>query len=136
MTNIVYVDGVFDLFHSGHINFLQESKKQGNNLYVGVISDDDAKSYKRTPVIPHQDRIIMLQQCKLVDKVIENPPLILTEEFIKEHNIDIVIHADDSAQSDFFKVPIELGIMKYIPYSKHISTTKIISKINKLYKCL
>ena len=50
---IVYIDGIFDLFHRGHL----ESLKQAKNIYedcfllVGVISDEEAKSYKREPII-------------------------------------------------------------------------------------
>lgn len=131
--NTVYVDGVFDLFHAGHINFLKEAKKYGDKLLVGVITDKDVESYKRTPIIAHSDRITMLKFCKLVDKVIEYPPLVITEEFILKNKIDLVIHADDSKQEEFFKVPISKGIMKYIPYTSRISTTKLINSIAEKY---
>lgn len=131
--NTVYVDGVFDLFHAGHINFLKEAKKYGDKLLVGVITDKDVQSYKRTPVITHNDRVTMLKFCKLVDKVIEHPPLVITEEFLSKNKIDLVIHADDSKQEDFFKVPIRKGIMKYIPYTSRISTTKLINAIGEKY---
>lgn len=125
----VYVDGVFDLFHVGHINLLKNARKHGDVLIVGIISDRDTMSYKRQPIINHDDRITMLKHCSLVDEIVENPPLILTNEFIVDNRIDIVIHADDSKQEDFFKIPIQLGIMKYVPYTQAISTTKIIAKI-------
>jgi len=125
----VYVDGVFDLFHVGHINLLLNAKEYGNQLVVGVITDKDTESYKRTPVINHKNRVTMLKYCSIVDEIIENPPLVLTKKFIVDNNIDLVIHADDSKQEEFFKVPIDLGIMKYVPYTKSISTTKIIEKI-------
>ena len=127
----VYVDGVFDLFHVGHLNLFKNAKKYGDILVVGIISDEDAISYKRTPIITHKNRISMLEHCSLVDEIVENPPLILTKEFLLDNRIDIVIHADDSKQEEFFKIPIELGIMKYVPYTKYISTTKIIEKITK-----
>ena len=131
--NTVYVDGVFDLFHAGHINFLKEAKKYGDKLLVGVITDKDVQSYKRTPIITHSDRVTMLKFCKLVDKVIEYPPLVITEEFLLKNKIDLVIHADDSKQEKFFKVPISKGIMKYIPYTSRISTTKLINAIGEKY---
>jgi len=130
---IVYVDGVFDLFHIGHINLLSNAKKLGDYLIVGIISDEDVKNYKRLPIISHQHRIKMLKHCNIVDKIIESPPLVLTKEFIEKNNIDLVIHGNDSLQEEFFKVPIELGIMRYIPYTKEISTTKIIDKIKNNY---
>ena len=128
----IYVDGVFDLFHIGHINLLKKAKKFGDILVVGVISDKDTESYKRTPVINHENRIRMLEECSIVDEVIQTPPLVLTKEFIINNKIDLVIHADDSKQEEFFKVPIEMGIMRYVPYTKTISTTKIIKRIKEL----
>lgn len=127
----VYVDGVFDLFHIGHINLLKKAKEYGDILIVGIITDKDTESYKRTPIIEHKNRIEMLRHCKIVDEVIENPPLVITKDFIQNNSIDLVVHADDSKQEAFFKIPIELGIMKYVPYTASISTTKIINKIKQ-----
>ena len=126
---IVYVDGVFDLFHAGHIQFLKKAKSLGTYLIVGVISDEACQSYKRKPIIDLNNRIIMVENIKIVDKVVTKSPLIISKEFIETHNIDIVVHGDDSKQEEFFKVPIEMGIMKYVSYTQKISTTKIIDKI-------
>ena len=48
---IIYCDGVFDLFHNGHINHFKQIKQLYPNSYliVGVVSDSDASSYKRIP---------------------------------------------------------------------------------------
>ena len=126
---VIYVDGVFDLFHYGHIEFLKKAKNLGSKLIVGVVTDKDVESYKRTPIIPQKHRINMLKYCTLVDEIIENPPLFIDEDFIKKHNIDLIVHGDDSSQADFFAVPIKLGIMRYVHYTQEISTTKIIQKI-------
>ena len=126
---IVYVDGVFDLFHFGHLEFLKAAKSHGYLLIVGVISDEDCATYKRKPVIEHSLRCEILKHIDVVDIVIENPPLKITEEFIFEHQINLVIHGNDNLQLEFFDVPIKLGKMKYIPYTPVISTTKIIKKI-------
>ena len=130
---IVYVDGVFDLFHAGHIEFLKKAKSLGSYLIAGVISDESCQSYKRKPIIELDNRLIMIENTKIVDKVIRDSPLIIDEAFIKEHNIDIVVHGDDSKQEDFFKIPIELGIMRYVSYTSGISTTQIIDKVRKNY---
>lgn len=122
----VYVDGVFDLFHFGHVSFLKKAKQLGNKLIIGVVTDEDAQSYKRQPIIPFKFRKQMIEEFNLGVKVVP-AVLYLTEEFIKEHNIDIVIHGDDDEQAEFYRVPREMGIMKYVPYTKGISTTNIIN---------
>ena len=53
---VVYCDGTFDLFHSGHIKFLETCKSFGDYLIVGIISDENVKSYKRYPVLKLKDR--------------------------------------------------------------------------------
>ena len=52
----IYIDGTFDLLHSGHYNFLEQAKKYGKKLIVGVISDKNVKSYKRYPILELKDR--------------------------------------------------------------------------------
>src|SRR3989344_5626696 len=71
----VYTYGVFDLFHSGHIELLKEAKKLGDYLIVGLFTDEVAKGFKREPVIPLQHRKKMLEHCIFVDKVVEQSEL-------------------------------------------------------------
>ena len=125
---IVYVDGVFDLLHIGHLNFLKKAKELGDILLVGVVTDEDAKSYKRNPIIPYHERYQLVDNLKCVDKTIP-AVLRLTKKFIEDNKIDVVVHGDDNEQQEFFKVPREMGIMKYIPYYGETSTTLIINKI-------
>src|SRR5690606_26928530 len=55
---IVYHAGVWDLFHAGHLRVLEQSKKLGDVLIVGVVTDDGAAAYKpRRPVIPQHERL-------------------------------------------------------------------------------
>ena len=131
----VYVDMVGDLFHVGHINLFKKAKALFPDkeafLVVGVHSDEDVSSYKRTPIIKQKHRYEMIRFCKLVDQVIESAPLEVTKEFLEEHQIDYVVHGDDINQElmNQHKVPIDLGIVRYFPYTAGISTTKIIEKI-------
>lgn len=137
---IVYIDGIFDLFHRGHLESLKQAKNIVEDcfLLVGVISDEVAKSYKREPIINEKDRIEIIRSIDLVDKVIENPPLILTEEFINIYNIDLVVHSfkdeeDWEKQKYFFDSLIKINKFKKINYYNQTSTTNIIDIIKKNY---
>lgn len=44
--HVVYVDGGFDLFHVGHIEFLRLARELGTYLIVGVHSDEDVHKHK------------------------------------------------------------------------------------------
>ena len=137
----VYIDGVYDLFHVGHITTLEYCKNMfgGENtfLIVGVINDLDATSYKRQPIINEKDRYTIIQSLKVVDEVIENAPLIVTEEFMNVHHIDYVLHSfsdqvDAEKQSEFYKVPRERNAFIQVPYSTGTSTSDIIKKIKSI----
>ena len=136
MKNIVYIDGIFDLFHRGHLESFKKAKSLFTDTYliVGIISDKNATHYKRIPVIPEIDRYEIIRNIKIVDKVIEDSPLIMDNEFINKHKIDLIVHGfrnneDYLNQKDFFELPIKLNKFKKIPYYSKESTTKIINRI-------
>jgi len=131
----VYADGVFDLFHAGHLEFLRKAKEAGGPgafLLVGVITDEDA-TWKRAPIVPHGERVAVVSACKLVDGVVERPPIILTDTFLDSARVDIVVHGDDSLQEEFFRAAISRGIMRYVPYTSGVSTSEIIARVIARY---
>ena len=139
-SQIIYTDGIFDLFHRGHIEYLNLIKKTYPNfkLYVGIINDQDATKYKRKPIYNHEDRVTIISNIKCVDNVIENAPLIVNEEFLNKYNIDLVVHGfsnekDIEKQKEFFEIPVKLNKFASIPYYNKISSTEIIEKIKKYY---
>ena len=132
----IYCDGIYDLFHAGHVTTLKYIKNMYNDVYlvVGLISDNDATSYKRAPIINETNRQIILESCKYVNEIIPNAPLIITKDFINLHKIDLVVHgfadpSDEKNQGEFFRESKELGKFKIIPYSNIESTTAIIKRI-------
>lgn len=134
----VYIDGIFDLFHYGHLESFRKCKEisqvENVELIVGVISDAVAEKYKRKPIINEQHRYQIIRNIKYVDDVIENSPLIITKEFMDKHKIDLVIHGfsnpeDADKQADFFQYPKSINKFKEIEYCSEISTTEIIQKI-------
>ncbi len=136
----VYIDGVWDLGpHAAHLNYMQYVKKcaaeeTGDTevtLVVGVVSDADTASYKRAPVVNEAHRAQCVAAVRFVDEVVPNSPLVITENFLDEHDIQLVFHGDDSKQEAFFGACIERGIMRYIPYDvEHtgVSTTQLIER--------
>lgn len=133
----IYMDGVFDLFHVGHLTAIQQCARLGDRVLIGVVGDKDAAGYKRPPIILAQDRVAVVAALSVVDKVICPCPLVVTEDFLLQHEIDLVVHGfankDDAAkQAEFFRVPIQLGKFQQIEYYQGLSTTDIIQKISSL----
>ena len=130
----VYTCLVGDLFHVGHVNFLRQSKAEGDYLLVGVCSDEDCKLYKRETVMTLKERVVVIEACKYVDEIIERPPSVINQEFMDEHKIDLIVHGDDSNTEQllyFYGPAIRQGKYKSLPYTKGISTTDVIERITK-----
>ena len=133
---IIYIDGIFDLFHFGHIESFRKCKELDKNvtLIVGVISDKVASSYKRPPIYCESHRYALVENSKYVDQIIKDPPLVITKEFMEEYKIDVVVHAflnknDENKQDEFFCYPKSINKFQTISYCNEISTSEIIKKI-------
>jgi D-beta-D-heptose 7-phosphate kinase/D-beta-D-heptose 1-phosphate adenosyltransferase len=90
---IVTINGAFDLMHGGHLHILNEAKRQGDVLIVGLNSDQSVRSYKgpTRPLVPERRRAEMLLALRMVDYVHifdeENPIA-----FLREVNPDVHVN--------------------------------------------
>eukprot|EP00301_Raphidiophrys_heterophryoidea_P003367 c11522_g1_i3.p1 GENE.c11522_g1_i3~~c11522_g1_i3.p1 ORF type:complete len:261 (+),score=56.78 c11522_g1_i3:712-1494(+) len=130
----VYVDGVYDLCHVGHMVAFQNALKHGNRLFVGVCSDEDVARYKRNPIMTTQERIAVVSACQGVFKVIMNAPCTkgaLDEAFIREHNIHIVCLGEeyDNPEDQWYAIPRRMGMVRILPRYQGLSTSDLIRRI-------
>ncbi|KAJ8616901.1 hypothetical protein MRB53_013087 [Persea americana] len=75
----IYMDGCFDLMHYGHANALRQAKALGDELVVGVVSDEEIIANKGPPVLSMEERLVLVSGLKWVDEVIANAPYAITE---------------------------------------------------------
>ncbi|ODQ64390.1 hypothetical protein NADFUDRAFT_83877 [Nadsonia fulvescens var. elongata DSM 6958] len=135
----IYADGVFDLFHLGHMRQLEQAKKALPNvvLICGVPSDEETHRRKGLTVLEDQQRCETLKHCKWVDEVIPNAPWCVTKEFLDEHSIDYVAHDDlpyaSGTDDDIYKPIKEAGRFLTTQRTEGISTSDIITKIIRDY---
>ena len=67
----LFVPGVFDVFHIGHLNYLKNAAQHGDYIIVGVQEDRSVfKSKGVKPVIPLAERMCILESLRFVDEVI------------------------------------------------------------------
>lgn len=135
----VYVIGVFDLFHRGHLELLRKAKALGGNLVVAVNSDIKVGSYKRRPVVPEQDRLEIVKACKYVDEafIIDG---YAQKEYIEHYNIDAIIHGDDWGRERYLhQICVTEEYLKarnteliLLPYTAGVSTSQILSQIRAI----
>uniref|UniRef100_A0A0E0IXJ2 Ethanolamine-phosphate cytidylyltransferase n=1 Tax=Oryza nivara TaxID=4536 RepID=A0A0E0IXJ2_ORYNI len=64
----VYMDGCFDMMHYGHCNALRQARALGDELIVGVVSDDEITANKGPPVTPLHERLIMVRAVKWIKR--------------------------------------------------------------------
>jgi len=92
---IVYTVGTFDLLHVGHLAILEQCRKLGDIVVVGVASDNVVASYKpNEPVIPLIQRQEMLEALRCVDRVLPYHTL----EYVSACmalNVDIFVVGED-----------------------------------------
>jgi cytidyltransferase-like protein len=128
----VYVDMVADLFHGGHVEFLRQARELGDELLVGIHSDEAVASYKRRPIMTMDERVAVVAACRYVDRVLPDAPLVLDAAWIASHGIDLVAHGDDFDATElarWYGVPLELGIMRTVPYTRGVSTSEILGRL-------
>ena len=146
----IYVSGVFDLFHYGHIRLLKKCEeiaytlkrttREPIRLLIGVHSDKVCEEYKRKPIMTMNERassIIeifeLLGQRGVFVAVLLDAPLIETLELYEEKEIVKVLHAhskeEDDQYAQFYTVAMELGIFQRLEYTGGISTSAIIDRV-------
>ncbi|CAJ0539759.1 Ff.00g072130.m01.CDS01 [Fusarium sp. VM40] len=122
----VYADGVFDLFHLGHMRQLEQAKKAfpDTTLVVGVTGDHETHKRKGLTVMSAAERAETLRHCKWVDEVIEDCPWIVTPEFLDENKLDYVAHDDlpyGADEGDDIYQPIKVAGKIVRDYEKYIA---------------
>lgn len=130
---VVFTNGVFDLIHSGHVDYLSKAKKLGDVLIVGLNSDDSVKRIKgdKRPILKQEERAFIISNLKPVDHVIffnEDTP----EKLISEIIPDILVKgADWSVEKIVGKEIVEKngGKVLNIEFVNEQSTSKIIDLI-------
>ncbi len=135
---IVYVAMSIDLVHPGHLNIINQANKLGE-VVIGLLTDKAIASYKRVPIMEYEDRYKVVSSIKNVSKVIKQNTHDYTEN-LKKLKPDFVVHGDDWKHGVQKKIRAKVikelkkwnGKLVEIPYTKGISTTKLIEAERKI----
>lgn len=100
--SIVLTSGTFDLLHVGHAKYLEEAKKYGDILIVGVDSDEKVRVRKgpERPVVPATERVKMLAHLRSVDLITLKYPNEPKWSLIKRIAPDTLIVTDETYNDD------------------------------------
>lgn len=141
MVRTVYTGGTFDLFHSGHVNFLRQCKaiagKEGE-VIVALNTDEFITRFKgKPPIYSYSERESLLLGCRFVSYVIPNIGEEDSKITIGPANPDFVVIGSDWACKDYYA---QMGftqewlddrdiVLIYVPYTEGISTTELKKRI-------
>ncbi|MBI9065658.1 MAG: phosphoenolpyruvate mutase [Salinivirgaceae bacterium] len=138
MKKIVYIGMSADIIHPGHLNIIKEGVKLGE-VTVGLLTDTAIASYKRLPYLSYDQRKLIVESLKGVDKVIPQDSLDYVPNLliVKPH---FVVHGDDwkegiqqvTRQRVIDTITDWGGKVIDIPYTQGISSTKLNENIKAI----
>ena len=99
---IVLTQGTYDMVHVGHGRYLQDAKKRGDVLIVGVDSDEKVRQRKGVgrPIVPEEERVEMLTYFSSVDHVVIKPLQAEKWSLIKLVRPDVLIVTEEAYTSE------------------------------------
>ena len=135
---VVFTNGVFDILHPGHVEYLAEARTFGDVLILGLNSDSSVKRIKGNsrPIVAEQDRIKILSALEMIDYIClfsEDTPQTLIEQLIP----DVLVKGGDYKIEEIVGrevVEKNGGKILTIPLTEGKSTTNIIEKIRVLVR--
>ncbi|XP_012550526.1 ethanolamine-phosphate cytidylyltransferase [Bombyx mori] len=133
---VVYVAGAYDLFHVGHLDFLEAAHKQGDFLIVGLHTDLEVNRYKGSnyPIMNLHERVLSVLACKYVHEVVIGAPYSVTAELMDHFRVKVVCHgltpiAPDADGADPYKVPKQRACFKILNSGNTMTTEDIVQRI-------
>ena len=132
---VVFTNGVFDILHFGHIDYLTKAKALGDVLIVGLNSDSSVRKFKSKdrPIQNERDRARILASLRPVDYVIlfyEETP----ERLIKLVRPDILVKGADYEISEIVGADFVKsygGLVRRVRLAKGRSTSDILDRIRR-----
>ena len=125
-----YTQGVYDMFHIGHLNLLNNARDLCEHLIVGVNSDELVTQYKhKLPVIPEEERRLIVANIKAVDACEIVDTLDKVENYKRFHYDDVFIGDDWKGNARWTQTEKDLapfGVdVVYLPHTKGVCSTDL-----------
>lgn len=131
---VVFTNGVFDILHLGHVDYLSKAADEGDILIVGVNSDSSVKMLDKgssRPINDEKSRSVLIASLNFVDAVVlfdEDTPY----KLISKVKPDVLVKGSDYKPEDIVGYDIvsaKGGFIKTIDFLPGYSTTLIENKI-------
>ena len=137
----VMATGVFDIIHLGHLHYLEESKRLGDELVVVVATDSTVRKRKHEPITPEKMRLELVSSLKPVDRAVLGKEGGDIFEIVREIHPDIITIGYDQPfkERDLEKELAKRGLKVKVVRMPHLDhdldgTRKIINKIIEFHE--
>lgn len=135
---VVFTNGVFDLLHRGHVEYLQKARAIGDILIVGINTDASVERLKGEgrPVVPLADRAFILAALECVDYVVpfaEDTPAKVIRALLP----DVLVKGADYKLEEIVGHDVVLaagGRVERIPLTPGRTTSDLIARILERYQ--
>eukprot|EP00445_Apocalathium_hangoei_P012444 CAMPEP_0203869778 /NCGR_PEP_ID=MMETSP0359-20131031/17900_1 /ASSEMBLY_ACC=CAM_ASM_000338 /TAXON_ID=268821 /ORGANISM="Scrippsiella Hangoei, Strain SHTV-5" /LENGTH=473 /DNA_ID=CAMNT_0050788437 /DNA_START=18 /DNA_END=1439 /DNA_ORIENTATION=- len=99
---VVYAPGEWDLFHVGHVRFLEQARQFGDYLLVGAYTDETIhrKKGRNFPLQTLHERALNILACKFVDDILLAAPWRVTADLLTTMNIAVVVTGRNNIYAD------------------------------------
>jgi phosphoenolpyruvate phosphomutase len=132
---VVYVGMSADLLHPGHLNVLAVAREHGS-VTVGLLTDEAIATYKRLPYMTYEQRRLVVEAVKGVDRVVPQETLDY-EPNLRKYRPDYVVHGDDWREGVQKKTRERViavlgewnGELIEVPYTDGVSSTGLITAV-------
>ncbi|KAF1988080.1 hypothetical protein K402DRAFT_352897 [Aulographum hederae CBS 113979] len=129
----IWVDGCFDFFHHGHAGAMLQARQLGNELWVGLHSDEEIMDNKGPTVMNLQERIAAVEACRWVTKCVPYAPYVTSLPWISHYGCRYVVHGDDitsdAGGGDCYRFVKSAGRFKIVKRTPGISTTDLVGRM-------
>lgn len=134
-SKVVFTNGCFDLLHAGHVNYLEQARRCGDCLVVGLNSDRSVRALKgdSRPINSEHDRARVLAALGCVDYIVifdEDTPRNLIRSLLP----DILVKGADWPEDQIAgaaEVKAAGGRVERIVFEHQVSTTNVIKTIRE-----
>jgi len=128
-----FVDGCFDIMHSGHFNAIRQAKGVCDTLIVGIHSNEEIESQKGPPVMKQEERYGLLPHIKWIDEIAYDVPYCPSLDTLEKVHADFVIHGDDIPYNSegrcAYDEIIAANKLKIIKRTEGVSTTDLVGRL-------
>ena len=129
----IYMDGVFDIIHSGHFNAFRQAQYLGDILVCGLNSDADVAKAKGKTLMDIKERSTLAGASKWIGELALDTPYTPTVETLDTYNCDYLAHGDDIPTNEhgntIYDEIIAKKRLRVFRRTEGISTTVIIGRL-------